>query len=97
MDEKPIIKIPSDSSAELLNRLTRDYIASKSPWYKRRFTSPIAAQFFSLTLLIFFAVIYLIASYANHTGPRGDDFQKTASIFQQGIVIDKQTLNVELL
>ncbi|MBA6291984.1 hypothetical protein H4J58_16065 [Colwellia sp. MB3u-70] len=97
MDEKPIIKIPSDSSAELLNRLTREYIASKSPWYKRRFTSPIAAQFFSIILLIFFTVIYLIASYANQTEPRGDKFQKTASIFQQGIVIDKQTLNVELL
>jgi len=97
MDEKQAEMVQGDSSAELLNRLTREYMASKSPWYKRRFTSPIAAQFFSLTLLIFFAVIYLIASYANQTEPRGDNFQQTASIFQQGIVINKLTLNVELL
>jgi len=97
MDEKQAEMVQGNSSAELLNRLTREYIASKSPWYKRRFTSPIAAQFFSITLLIFFAVIYLIASYAKQADPRGDNFQQTASIFQQGIVIDKQTLNAELL
>lgn len=97
MDENQAEIVQGHSSAELLNRLTREYITSKLPWYKRKFTSPIAAQFFSLTLLIFFAVIYLTASYVNHTEPRGDNFQQTASIFQQGIVIDKQTLNVELL
>ncbi|MFT6693091.1 MAG: hypothetical protein ACJAXH_003642 [Colwellia sp.] len=97
MDEKQAEIVQGYSSAELLNRLTREYITSKLPWYKRKFTSPIAAQFFSLTLLIFFAVIYLTASHINHTEPRGDNFKQTASIFQQGIVIDKQTLNVELL
>lgn len=97
MDEKQAAMAQSHSSAELLNRLTREYIASKSPWYKRRFTSPIAAQFFSISLLIFFAVIYIIASYAKQTEPCGDNCQQTTSIFQQGIVIDKQTLNVELL
>jgi len=53
MDEKQSKITGGASSAELLNRLAREYVASQSPWYKRYFTTPIAAQFFSLSLLVF--------------------------------------------
>tara|TARA_R110000737_G_scaffold219911_1_gene235831 strand:- start:4786 stop:6054 length:1269 start_codon:yes stop_codon:yes gene_type:complete len=97
MDEKQSQAAASDSSAELLNRLTREYLASKSPWYKRSFTSPIAALFCSLSLLIFVATIYLIASYSNQAEPCQQACENLPSTFQQGIVLNKQTLNIELL
>lgn len=97
MDEKQSKITGGASAAELLNRLAREYVASQSPWYRRYFTTPIAAQFFSLSLLVFVAIIYLIASYANQAEPCLDNCENSLSIFQQGIVIDRQTLNVELL
>ena len=97
MDEKQSQLAASDSSAELLNRLTREYLASKSPWYKRSFTTPITALFCSLYLLIFVAAIYLIASYTNQASPCRHDCESLPSSFKQGIVINKQTLNIELL
>jgi hypothetical protein len=64
------------------------YLASKGPWYKRWFTTPIAALFCSLSLLILVAVTYLGASYFKQTEPCSMECQQVPTIFQQGIVVD---------
>ena len=97
MDEKQSQNQQQISSAEILNRLAREQIASNASWHTRVFLSPVSAQFFSMILLVLLTIIYLSASYSNDNGSCNDECQKDSSIFQQGIIVNGQTLNIELL
>lgn len=85
------------SSAEMLNRLALAHMASKSPRYIRLFNSPVSALFFTMALLIFFTCLYLFKSSSSDKPVCSGECQQQASIFQKGIIVDEQTLNIELL
>ncbi|SEK54449.1 hypothetical protein SAMN05216262_101622 [Colwellia chukchiensis] len=98
MDDKQTPMADEHDAAWQLNRLARCYLASKSPWYIRRFATPIAALFCSLALLLTVTFIYLIASYSGQAAPCGHNgCEPELSIFQQGIAVDRQSLNISLL
>jgi hypothetical protein len=96
-DKQSQHKQESPSSAEILNYLAIERIASNSPWHMRLFKSSVSALFFTMLLLVGFTTLYLSISYSGDKATCYEECQKELSFFQKGIIVDEQTLNIELL